>query len=95
MDAMGAMIGPIFAFAILSAIVNGFHVVFVVSLCTAVIGVAVLGFFVENREEAGSASADLRLAIGARNLFGDPGSGTSPSRRYCSRSRRSAMPSST
>jgi MFS family permease len=50
MDAVGAMVGPIIAFAILSAVVDGFHVVFIVSLCAAVVGLAVLGFFVENRD---------------------------------------------
>jgi MFS family permease len=50
MDSVGAMVGPMVAFAILSAIVDGFHVVFIVSLCAAVVGLAVLGFFVENRD---------------------------------------------
>ena len=49
MDAVGAMLGPIVAFAILGSIRNGFDVVFVTSLCLAIVGVAVLGFFVENR----------------------------------------------
>ena len=50
MDSVGAMVGPMVAFAILSAVVDGFHVVFIVSLCAAVVGLAVLGFFVENRD---------------------------------------------
>jgi MFS family permease len=50
MDAMGAMIGPVLAFIILRAIPNGYDVVFVVSLCTAIIGLAVLALLVQNRD---------------------------------------------
>src|SRR4029077_20830607 len=53
MTSGGAMVGPMFPFRILSAIVDGFHVVFIVSLCAAVVGLAVLGFFVENRDPGG------------------------------------------
>lgn len=74
MDAVGAMVGPIIAFAILSAIVDGYHVVFVVSLCAAIIGLAVLGFFVENH--VGLASPDegvtLRPTGGVWHLFREP-----------------------
>jgi MFS family permease len=49
MDAVGAMLGPVVAFAILRTVRNGFDVVFVTSLCVSIVGVAVLGFFVENR----------------------------------------------
>jgi MFS family permease len=49
MDALGALLGPIIAFAILRVIVDGFDVVFVFSLCGAIIGIAILGLFVENR----------------------------------------------
>ena len=46
MDAVGAMLGPLVAFCIIYAIPNGFDVVFLTSLCLAVIGVAVLVTFV-------------------------------------------------
>jgi MFS family permease len=53
MDALGAMLGPIVAFLVLQAIADGFDVVFVFSLCSAVVGLAVLTLFVENREPTG------------------------------------------
>ena len=56
MDALGAMLGPIVAFVILAKVPNGFPIVFAVSLCLAIVGVAVLGFFVENRSGPGSSS---------------------------------------
>jgi MFS family permease len=49
MDAMGAMIGPIVAFLILTALPGAFDVVFVTSFLVAIVGVAVLSLFVENR----------------------------------------------
>jgi MFS family permease len=50
MDALGAMLGPLLAFALLTIVPGGFDVVFVTSFCVALIGLAVLGFFVENRQ---------------------------------------------
>jgi MFS family permease len=49
LDAVGAMLGPVVAFAILAWVPNGFSIVFAVSLGLAIVGLAVLGFFVENR----------------------------------------------
>jgi MFS family permease len=49
MDAVGAMAGPITAYLILRWIPNGFDAVFVVSLCAAVIGFAVLILLVDNK----------------------------------------------
>ncbi len=73
MDSVGAMVGPMVAFAILSAIVDGFHVVFVVSLCAAVVGLAVLGFFVENRDPGVQGDALNRTPAGdVWKLFRDP-----------------------
>jgi MFS family permease len=40
---------PLFAFGLLSLVPNGFDVVFVASLCAAIVGLAVLGLFVQNR----------------------------------------------
>ena len=42
LDSLGAAIGPLIAFWILTVVVNGYHAVFVVSLGFAAIGVAVL-----------------------------------------------------
>jgi MFS family permease len=46
LDTLGALVGPLLAFAILAAIPLGFDVVFVVSFAVAVVGVAVLGLLV-------------------------------------------------
>lgn len=42
LDSLGAAIGPLIAFWILSVVLNGFHVVFVFSLGFAIVGLAVL-----------------------------------------------------
>lgn len=47
LDTVGAMLGPLLAFAVLYFIRDGYDVVFVISLALAVIGVAVLITFVE------------------------------------------------
>jgi MFS family permease len=46
LDTAGAMLGPLLAFLVLLAVPGGFHSVFVVSFCVAVVGVAVLVVFV-------------------------------------------------
>jgi MFS family permease len=46
LDTAGAMLGPLLAFLVLLAVPGGFHSVFVVSFCVAVVGVAVLIVFV-------------------------------------------------
>jgi MFS family permease len=46
MDTVGAMIGPLLAFAVLAAVPLGFDIVFVLSFAIAVVGVAVLGLLV-------------------------------------------------
>jgi MFS family permease len=48
LDATGAMLGPVAAFAILAAMPGGFDVVFVTSLAVAVVGLGVLMIFAEN-----------------------------------------------
>jgi MFS family permease len=73
LDAMGAMLGPIVAFALLALIPGAFDVVFVTSFCVALVGLAVLFFFVENRRPVGGiveASVDLNSAL--RLLHGGP-----------------------
>ncbi len=49
MDAMGAMLGPIVAFLLLTALPGAFDAVFVVSFLVAVIGVGILVLFVRNQ----------------------------------------------
>jgi MFS family permease len=47
LDAVGALLGPLVAFAVLAVAPEAFDAVFVVSLCFAVIGLAVLALFVD------------------------------------------------
>ena len=59
MDTTGAMLGPLAAFLILNAAVDGYDAVFGVSACVAVLGVVVLVLFVPGRrqEEVGARTA--------------------------------------
>jgi MFS family permease len=68
LDATGAMLGPVVAFALLAVVPRGFDVVFVTSFCVAIVGLGVLVLFVENVStpqptDAGS-EPSLRTAIG-------------------------------
>jgi MFS family permease len=51
LDAAGAMLGPLIAFAVLMAIPLGFDVIFVVSFCVAVLGVLVIVMFVRDADQ--------------------------------------------
>ncbi|MFE2962119.1 MFS transporter [Streptomyces sp. NPDC059340] len=63
MDTAGALFGPLVAFLILRATVDGYDAVFTVSFCVAVVGVLVLVLFVPN---------------GARTTATRAGTGTTP-----------------
>jgi len=66
LDASGAMIGPLVAFALLALIPRGFDVVFVTSFCFAIVGLGVLMLFVHNSVAArasGTSGASLRTAL--------------------------------
>ncbi|MGX1366140.1 MFS family permease [Streptomyces canus] len=52
MDTTGALLGPLLAFAVLRATVDGYDAVFAVSGCVAVLGVLVLVLFVPRRVDA-------------------------------------------
>lgn len=54
MDTAGALFGPLVAFLILRATVDGYDAVFTVSFCVAVVGVLVLVLFVPRRSAAAS-----------------------------------------
>ena len=56
MDATGALLGPLVAFAVLRATVDGYDAVFTVSGCVAVLGVLVLVLFVPRRIDAPAAA---------------------------------------
>jgi sugar phosphate permease len=47
LDSFGAMLGPLIAFGLLTLVPGAFDAVFVVSFCFALIGLGVLGLFVE------------------------------------------------
>lgn len=51
MDTAGAMLGPLLAVAILSVAPQSYDAIFVVSLCVALIGLAVIVLFVDNPKE--------------------------------------------
>lgn len=48
MDTVGAVLGPVLAFAVLAAAPGAYDAVFVASLAMALVGLALLGLFVEN-----------------------------------------------
>ncbi|WP_053847805.1 MFS transporter [Streptomyces sp. NRRL B-24085] len=56
MDTTGALLGPLLAFAVLRATVDGYDAVFAVSGCVAVLGVVVLVLFVPRRADAPAAA---------------------------------------
>lgn len=62
LDATGALLGPLCAFAILAVVPSGFDVVFVTSFSVAIVGLGVLILFVQNIGAARDAVADVRQA---------------------------------
>ena len=74
LDTAGAMLGPVVAFALLTAAPDAFDSVFVVSFCFALVGLSILMLFVHNQPIAAAPerTADrpsLRAALG---LLADP-----------------------
>ncbi|MGW1888745.1 MFS transporter [Streptomyces sp. NPDC002004] len=59
MDTAGALLGPLVAFLILRATVDGYDAVFTVSFCVAVVGVLVLVLFVPGRRAGTSGATGL------------------------------------
>ncbi len=66
MDTAGALLGPLVAFLILRATVDGYDAVFTVSFCVAVLGLLVLVLFVPGGRDAAPARErpTLRAAMG-------------------------------
>lgn len=70
LDTTGAMIGPLIAFGLLVLVPNGYHSIFVVSLCFALIGVAIIQLFVRDpartktKTETEESKPSLRSAAG-------------------------------
>ncbi|MFF4131362.1 MFS transporter [Streptomyces mirabilis] len=80
MDTAGALFGPLVAFLILRATVDGYDAVFTVSFCVAVVGVLVLVLFVPNsvngaRTKSGPDGARTKSAPDAAR---SPATGTAP-----------------
>ena len=57
LDTTGAMLGPLVAFGLLAVAPLAFHAVFTVSFCVALVGVALLVLFVDDRPAAAAATA--------------------------------------
>lgn len=69
LDTAGAMLGPLIAFGLLALAPGAFDAIFVVSFCTALVGLGILTLFVENRPSAPEAAVtgapvSLSLAFG-------------------------------
>jgi len=76
LDTVGALIGPLLAFALLKYTGRDYNSVFVVSLCVALLGLGVLFFFVQNprREQLDTARAhELTRRAGIRELMANVG----------------------
>lgn len=68
LDAGGALLGPVLAFLILSRMPNAFDAVWITSFAFAVLGLAVLGLFVQNPKNVAAAP---RLNFSWRKITGD------------------------
>lgn len=75
MDTVGAVVGPVLAFAVLAAAPGAYDAVFVMSFAVALVGLAVLGLFVQDQHgEPGPAAhgsharARLRAAFASRRF---------------------------
>jgi MFS family permease len=70
MDTAGAMLGPLVAFGLLTLAPEGYDVVFVVSFCFALIGLAILVMFVDGRAKAPADDRDTESEAVARGQAG-------------------------
>jgi MFS family permease len=67
-DTAGAMLGPLVAFALLALVPGDFDLIFIVSFCVAVIGVALFALFVDSQKAEPSSLEPTRLAAPNRFL---------------------------
>ncbi|MFI6596729.1 MFS transporter [Nonomuraea sp. NPDC050536] len=63
MDTVGAFLGPLAAFGVLSVTAGAYDAVFVVSFCVAVLGVLLLALYVRDRRGPVTAGVSLRAAV--------------------------------
>ncbi len=68
LDTAGAMLGPLLAFSLLTVAPGDFNAIFVVSFCSAIVGLGILGFFVENRAERAPSESPTSLRAAVRLL---------------------------
>ena len=68
LDTAGAMLGPLIAFSLLTLAPGEFDAIFVVSFCAALVGLALLTLFVENRPVPVHEDSPVSLAAAARLL---------------------------
>jgi MFS family permease len=64
LDTAGAMLGPLVAFGLLALVPGAFDVLFIVSFCVGVVGVALFALFVDGRPAPAEAAAPETLASG-------------------------------
>ncbi|WP_202542516.1 MFS transporter [Streptomyces sp. SID2563] len=76
MDTAGALLGPLVAFLILRATVDGYDAVFTVSFCVAVVGVLVLVLFVPGGAGTTDGAGRPAGADAETGRAGEPGAGT-------------------
>ena len=69
---MGALIGPILAFAILRDDPDSYTTVFVVSFCFAIVGIAVMALFVEPRPRLDRTLEGFRRALASEVIRNGP-----------------------
>jgi MFS family permease len=75
LDTVGAMLGPLLAFALLSLRPGHFKPIFIISFCIAIVGVSVLVLFVDNQRPAAGAreSEDEPVSLrAAARLLAEP-----------------------
>jgi MFS family permease len=73
LDTVGAMLGPLLAFSLLTLRPGHFKPIFVISFCFAVVGVSILMLFVENRRPERSAASESVSLRSAGRLLAEPG----------------------
>ncbi|MFG2473444.1 MFS transporter [Streptomyces fagopyri] len=95
MDTAGALLGPLVAFLILRATVDGYDAVFTVSFCVAVVGVLVLVLFVpgDTRTKAAARPTEATPSTGPAGSteFGPPPAGERPTRTTAPPTLRAAL----
>jgi MFS family permease len=64
LDTLGALAGPLLAFALLSLTLGAFDAIFVTSFCMALIGLGFLVFFVKNARDDAGATPRPRTSLG-------------------------------